>query len=230
MSVVGGTAHQRWELLASVMESCRYRNYKLIVFMAEYSDLMSDHGDQIRELCASIPNAELLEATAEWCAKLTELDRALAEKQKLDDTICIFIGLELANMEFSRLPDRSSSGGAGGGSFMSVLSKYAMPAAEGAASPAQPQEEFNALPIIDRLFSSGARNGIRCITEVSVYRQFSKVLKIRDMCRHKIAFSMGADDCLMYLGNSSYQKSIGQFAVYSNGGKEVKKLLPYRRA
>ena len=48
------------------------------------------------------------------------------------------------------------------------------------------------------------------------------------MCRHKIAFSMSADDCLMYLGNSSFHKSIGQNAVYSNGGKEVKKLLPYK--
>lgn len=84
------------------------------------------------------------------------------------------------------------------------------------------------MPIIDRLFSSGARNGIRCIAEVSVYRQFSKILRIKDMCRHKVAFSMSADDCLMYLGNSNYQKSIGQFAVYSNGGKEIKKLLPYR--
>lgn len=87
---------------------------------------------------------------------------------------------------------------------------------------------FNATPIIDKLFSSGARNGIRCVTEASVYRQFSKILKIKDMCRHKVAFSMSADDCLMYLGNSNFQKSIGQNAVYGDGGKEVKKLLPYK--
>lgn len=85
----------------------------------------------------------------------------------------------------------------------------------------------DSLPI-DKLFSSGARNGIRCITEVSVYRQFSRILKIKDMCRHKVAFSMSADDCLMYLGNSNFQKSIGQNAVYGDGGKEVKKLLPYK--
>ena len=39
---------------------------------------------------------------------------------------------------------------------------------------------------------------------------------------------MSADDCLMYLGNSNFQKCIGQNAVYGDGGKEVKKLLPYK--
>ena len=98
-----------------------------------------------------------------------------------------------------------------------------------AAAVEQPTiAEYNALPIIDKLFASGARCGIRCVAEFSVYRNFSKILKIKDMCRHKIAFSMSADDCLMYLGNSSFQKSIGQNAVYNNGGKEVKKLLPYK--
>ena len=43
-----------------------------------------------------------------------------------------------------------------------------------------------------------------------------------------ISFSMSADDCLMYLGNSNFQKSIGHNAVYGDGGKEVKKLLPYK--
>ena len=66
------------------------------------------------------------------------------------------------------------------------------------------------------------------MAEVSVYRQFAKILKIREMCKHRVAFSMSADDCLMYLGNSNFQKSIGKFAVYSDGGKDIKKLLPYQ--
>ena len=125
------------------------------------------------------------------------------------------------------LPDRNG-GSAAGNSFLSAINRYAVPDSFAPPVPAAPPAEFNALPIIDRLFSSGARSGIRCITEVSVYRQFGKILRIKDMCRHKVAFSMSADDCLMYLGNSNYQKSIGQFAVYNNGGKEIKKLLPYR--
>ena len=44
----------------------------------------------------------------------------------------------------------------------------------------------------------------------------------------EVTVSMSADDCLMYLGNSNFQKSIGQNAVYGDGGKEVKKLLPYK--
>lgn len=231
LAIVGGTAYQRWELLASIMQSCRYRNYKLVVFMAEYSDLMSDFGNDIRQMCAQVPNAEIMETSEEWCAKLSELESIVDDRRNVGDIICVFVGLEIANIELSRLPDKNGNTGSTGRSFLDTISKYATPV-DGASSanetPVAEVTAFNATPIIDKLFSSGARNGIRCITEVSVYRQYSKILKIKDMCRHKVAFSMSADDCLMYLGNSNFQKSIGQNAVYSDGGKEVKKLLPYK--
>lgn len=232
LAIVGGTAYQRWELLASIMQSCRYRNYKLVVFMAEYSDLMSDYGRDIRNMCEQIPNAEILETNEEWCSKLSELEQIIDERRNTEDIICIFVGLEIANIELGRLPDKNGGSASTGRSFLDTISKYATPvdgASPASIAPAPAAlTAFNATPIIDKLFSSGARNGIRCITEVSVYRQFSKILKIKDMCRHKVAFSMSADDCLMYLGNSNFQKSIGQNAVYGDGGKEVKKLLPYK--
>lgn len=231
LAIVGGTAYQRWELLASIMQSCRYRNYKLLVFMAEYSDLMSDHGADVRALCQQIPNAELMETTEAWCRKLSELETLIDERQNTEDIICVFVGLEIANIELGRLPNKNSGSSAVGGlSFMDTISKYATPVADTPAAAPAPtvSEAFNATPIIDKLFSAGARNGIRCVTEVSVYRQFAKILKIKDMCRHKVAFSMSADDCLMYLGNSNFQKNIGTNAVYGDGGKEVKKLLPYK--
>ncbi len=232
LSIVGGTAYQRWELLASIMKSCKYRNYKLVVFMAEYSDLMSDFGMDIRKLCNSIPNAELLETMEEWCDKLDELEKVIDNRRNTEETICIFIGLEIANIEMGRLPDKIGNGDSSKKSFLATISKYATPVGsqeiESNTFNEPAPQAYNAMPIIDKLFSSGARNGIRCVTEVSVYRQFSRILKIKDMCRHKIAFSMSADDCLMYLGNSNFQKSIGQNAVYGDGGKEVKKLLPYK--
>lgn len=231
LAIVGGTAYQRWELLASIMQSCRYRNYKLLVFMAEYSDLMSDYDADIRQLCSQIPNSEIMETNEEWCSKLSELESIIDERRNTEDIICIFVGLEIANIELGRLPDKNGGSASTGRSFLDTISRYATPV-DGDAVAAAPAPAvttaFNATPIIDKLFSSGARNGIRCVTEVSVYRQFSKILKIKDICRHKVAFSMSADDCLMYLGNSNFQKSIGQNAVYGDGGKEVKKLLPYK--
>lgn len=232
LAVVGGTAYQRWELLAAIIKSCKYRNYKLLVFMAEFSDLMSDFAPDIRRMCQEIPGAELMENLEEWCDKLNELNHIIDERKSTEDVICVFIGLEIANVEFSRLPDKSGNSPGSSRSFLDTINKYATPVGEAETTTelTHPQKDatFNATPIIDKLFSSGARSGIRCITEVSVYRQFSKILKIKDMCRHKVAFSMSADDCLMYLGNSNFQKSIGQNAVYGNGGKEVKKLLPYK--
>lgn len=232
ISIVGGTAHQRWEILASIIQSCRYRNYKLLVFMAEYSDLMSDYCYDIRELCRSVPDAELLETYEDWCSKLDQLSVLVDSRQNKEDIVCVFIGLEIAKIEFSRFPQKSDSRSRGLQSFDDALS--AKLAALGMTSDLLDEPEdttenlFDALPIIDTLFSSGARNGIRCVTEVSVYRQFEAILHLKDMCRHRIAFSMSADDCLMYLGSSSYQKSIENDAVYSDGSKEVKKLLPYR--
>lgn len=232
LAIVGGTAYQRWELLASIMRSCKYKNYKLLVFMAEFSDLMSDFAPDIRRMCQEIPRAELMETLEEWCNKLEILGNMIEERKNNEDIICVFIGLEIANIELSRLPDKNDNRFGGSRSFLDTIGKYATPIAETESTAELVQHEtneaFNATPIIDKLFSSGARNGIRCVTEVSVYRQFSKILKIRDMCRHKVAFGMSADDCLMYLGNSNFQKSIGKYAIYSDGSKEVKKLLPYK--
>ena len=131
LGIVGGTARQRWELLASIMQSCRCRGYRMLVFMAEYSDLASDFGRNIREVCDSVPNAELLETTAQWCARLGEIDDALTEKRPMEDTICIFIGLEIAHVELGRLSDRHGGGGGGASSFLSTISRYA-------ADPANP--------------------------------------------------------------------------------------------
>ena len=232
LAIVGGTAYQRWELLAAIMRSCKYRNYKLLVFMAEFSDLMCDFASDIRLMCQEIPEAELMESLEEWCSTLASLEKLVDERKNTEDIICMFIGLEIANVEFSRLPDKDGKRSGSSRSLFDTISKYATPAAEtktvGGPTPVEISEAFNATQIIDKLFSLGARNSIRCIAEVSVYRQFSKILKIKDMCRHKVAFSMSADDCLMYLGNSNFQKRIGQNAVYCDGGKEVKILLPYK--
>ena len=173
-----------------------------------------------------------METLEEWCSKLDSLEKLIDERKNTEDIICVFIGLEIANVEFGRLPDKGDNRSGGTRSFLDTISKYASPVAGTETNveptPGETSKAFNATSIIDKLFSSGARNGIRCITEVSVYRQFSKILKIERMCRHKVAFSMSADDCMMYLGNSNFQKSIGQYAVYNDGGKEVKKLLPYK--
>lgn len=228
LSVVGGTAYQRWELLSAVMRSCRYRDYKLLVFMAEYSDLMCDFAEEIRNLCSTVPNAELVETTEQWCAKLDMLEDIIDQHKKAEDIVCVFIGLELANIEFNRLPSKGEPSAAA--AYQSSVYQYCQPVGDLTQSREMPASiaEFNAMPIIEKLFSFGSRSGLRCVTEVSVYRQFDSILHIKDMCRHKIAFSMSADDCMMYLGNSNFQKHIGQHAIYSNGGADVKKLFPYK--
>ena len=232
ISIVGGTALQRWELIASVMQSCRYKNYKMLVFMAENSDLMRDYAIDIRKYRLNVPNAELMEDYQSWCNKLEQLESIVNTRQNREDILCLFIGLEIAKLDFSRMPQKQGSHTKELESFDSLLNKKfaELGMMTDAADNLYDEETdlFDALPIIEQLFSTGARNGIRCLVEVSVYRQFESMLHLSDMCRHKIAFSMSSDDCLRYLGSSSFQKSIGKDAVYTDGAKEVKKLLPYK--
>lgn len=235
MSILGGTVLQRWEVLHAVMESCRFRGYRLLVFMAEFSDMMSDHGREIREACRAIPGAELLETTEQWCAGLEQLHEAVKARQsQREDTVCVFIGLETAAEFFGRLPEKSgaTAGPMVGNPFQMAAGMFGPPVGGTGVMPPVPQPtapgEFNAMPMIDTLFSEGSRYGIRCVAEISVYRQFSKLLRLRDMCRHRIAFQMDSDDCLQYLGSSRAQAIIGEFAIYGNGGRTYKKLLPYK--
>ena len=237
LAIVGGTAYQRWELIVSIFRSCLLKSYKLYVFMAEYSDLMTDYGQDIIQICNGIPSAELMISYEEWCNKLDKLEELIDNKSNTEDVICLFIGLEIANIELSRMGKRNDTRKATSSFSASIdaiearMAQLQMKYQDNTVDNVQVEkvsELFDATPIIEKLFSSGARTGIRCITEVSVYRQFSKILRIKDMCRHKVAFSMSADDCLMYLGNSGFQKSIGNNAVYGDGGKEVKKLITYK--
>ena len=178
------------------MRSSVERNYQLKVFMSEYSDLMVDHGEEIRAFCRQNESIRLVETTAEWCAELKELESVMENKLPVGDTVCMFIGLEVAAQEFSRLPDRNGASDSfskfSSGSFLSSL----MAQQPESSAPKVEPEEFNAMPIIRKLFSSGARYSIRCVCEVSVYRQMRELVKLEDMCKHRIAYSMSADDCI----------------------------------
>ncbi len=231
LAIVGGTSYQRWELITAILKSCNYKKYRLKLFLAEFSDLSNDFEKEINELCKEISNAELFKNYEEWCKGLSEIESMIDSRENTEDIVCVFIGLEIANIEMSRLPDRFTKE-SNLNPFLATINKYAVPAngelTDVSLDHPECNKEYNALPIVEKLFSSGARYGIRCVTEVSVYRQFSKILKIKDMCRHKIAFDMSADDCLMYLGSSNFQKSIGENAIYSDGGKTIRKIIPYK--
>lgn len=237
IAIVGGSAMQRLSVLASIMQSCRLKGYNLIVFMAEYSDLMNDYESEIRSLCKSVPKAKLSVTLEEWCEELEELEKAVNSNDNSEDTICMFIGLETQIPEFDKLEQRGNSGtGQTVNAVLASLRQFGTPVGdfEDTALTADESDNagkkatFNASPIIDKLFSNGSRKGIRCVAEVSVQRKYAKLLNLKNVCSHKIAFAMSSDDCMMFLGNGSYQKSIGENAVYNNGEKGVKKLVPYK--
>ena len=74
---------------------------ELLVFMAEFSDLTSDFAPDIRRMCQEIPGAELMETLEEWCAKLNSLETLIDERRNTEDIVCMFIGLEIANVELN---------------------------------------------------------------------------------------------------------------------------------
>ena len=204
---------------------------------------MSEYGEEISKSCSDSPNVELMISIEEWCKKLTELEKRMRTKTNADksNTLCLFIGLEITSVEMSRLVKKdnrakrqTSIGGVNFSDFlegddMNVYLEQDDELGTGMnnGDSDDESEEFDAMPIIRELFSLGTRTGIRCVVEATGYRLFKKDIGVGDMCRHRIAFDMTSEDCTFYLGTSSFQSRIGQFAVYGNGGKEVMKLLPF---
>lgn len=165
-----------------------------------------------------------METNEEWCSKLSELESIIDERRNTEDIICIFVGLEIANIELGRLPDKNGGSASTGRSFLDTISRYATPV-DGDAVAAAPAPAvttaFNATPIIDKLFSSGARNGIRCVTEVSVYRQFSKILM--ELSYDKAALQEYMDD-IGSVGESLRRAKDESFSLYNSCKQQYTRL------
>jgi hypothetical protein len=103
ISIVGGSARQRMEIISAAIDSVKYRGYKLYLFAASHSDIMREYKNVIREKIADIPNAEFVADQAGWERSLAsisaKLDRASDDNSEIVDTICIFIGLESIGRE-----------------------------------------------------------------------------------------------------------------------------------
>ena len=71
-------------------------------------------------MCQEYPGAELMETLEEWCSKLDSLEKLIDERKNTEDIICVFIGLEIANVELGRLPDKDGNRSGGTRAFLEI--------------------------------------------------------------------------------------------------------------
>lgn len=244
LSVLGGDASQRWELLTSVLRSCDRGGYKLYVFADDNSEIMDSYYEEIKNLCDWIPDAELVVDYKDWCTKLVALEKRIDDRLNDENIVCVFIGMKNAYDNFSIMPERIIEAKPSNTTqkltkYMSVIEQMKMEAMtakqvdadEGRVIPKQ--AEFNVIPIIQKMIVHGPVCRIHSVVEFAVYDEFKQILSV-DRFKNRIAFKMDNDSD----GNYSYLGSIkaadkfeknAKYAFYKDGNK-LRKLIPYQKS
>lgn len=225
MAIVGGNIRQRWDVLRAVILSCRRNGYKPLVFLAEKHNLPKPLTIQLRELCSQTPGAQLLDTYDMWIDALKRLNRIIEEQEESDDTVCLFVNMEVAEKALQKISEQPVQGASSSDvSFLiNHLSQYGGGLTQ---NPAQTQF-VNPLALIREMLESGYRSNIYCVAEVDSASSFNRVFHHAELFRHRIAFDMSKDSLLSYIGRSQDHQKIGQNAIYFGGGSVTYKLLPY---
>ncbi len=223
--IVGGEAEKRWDIIAAVINSCKYiKNVAIDIFVAQDSDLDIKMGGRIEEKCKEA--GAVIRRTAErWCERILELYNAVKERKNIGNTICVFAGMEVMRLEMEQYATHTAVNNSPLG--IDFSSPFAIKESN-SIMETETDECFNCIPMIETIFKFGSRLGVSCIAEISVYRELRSFRWIEDTCVHKIALKMSGDDAVSYLGRSSYADQIGDFAVCYNGGVRVEQLIPYK--
>ena len=227
LSIVGGKPLQRWEVVRSVLLSCRRNGYEPLVFLPKGSNFKPIE-EPIRRLCREIPKAKLMETYSQWCAELLRLKKRMADLEDTDQTVCIFLNLELAAEDLKEYPEwRAEDTAPEPVSFADrLLMQYA-------AKPADqtPGKVFNAMPIIRQLLKSGYRSNLYSVAEIGTAMAFEGMFREREVSQHRIAFSMSAESMSRYLGSRQDHDKIAEgseLGLYYGSGSRLYKLLPYQ--
>lgn len=245
---VGGSEEEQFQLLMSQVYSMqRVPGHRIILLADSYSRLFDLCKEKISELMEQDSDIEMYSSMEDICRKIYELAESLKDRRKENKTLVIWIGLEDLYDEFQNAPDKKLKA-------YSIVSekkkatvndrladKWSQLFGENMFSEPETSEEedfqmddeelvYNALEDIVSLFQSGPRNGIfHSVIYDTVYPVRNNRQIRTEYFRHKIAFVMGKDDCLDFLGRSNLLEGMEQqrgVAGYYDG-KVLKKFITY---
>lgn len=229
LSIAGGTMFQRWEVIRSVLLSCRRNGYAPMVFLPPNSDLR-ESTVYLRRLCRQIPNAWLLEDYSQWCDALVQLEKRMDTREDTGETVCLFLNLGLAAEDLAKLPKRGTSKQAAAPvTAASRAMMYAGNVSESASAPPEEETAFNAMDLIHQILKSGYRSNLYSLVEVGSIQDLSSLFRYNDQrFGHRIAFKMSADNAQTYLGKRRDFDQLPDGCALYSGGSTIYKLLPYQ--
>lgn len=247
---VGGVEEEQIQLILSTVFSWkRVPGHKIVLFADEYCQIFNLYEEEFRRLQSEDPEITVYSGIREICLGIRKLVEEGADRSRENRTLAIWLGLDELYDEFQRYPEKSyvqKQLHKNPKKESSVLSdqledKWAllfgdeMDEAETGKNNEEFQddelEEYNAIEDIVWLIQTGPRNGIfQMIVYDNTYPiRNNRKIKPEDF-RHKLAFSMGRDECGEYLGRNMLldgmenQKGV---AAYYDGKGQVRKFLPY---
>lgn len=247
---VGGVEEEQIQLILSTVFSWkRVPGHKIVLFADEYCQIFNLYEEEFRRLQSEDPEITVYSGIREICLGIRKLVEEGADRSRENRTLAIWLGLDELYDEFQRYPEKSyvqKQLHKNPKKESSVLSdqledKWALLFGDEKDETETEQndeefqedelEEYNAIEDIVWLIQTGPRNGIfQMIVYDNTYPiRNNRKIKPEDF-RHKLAFSMGRDECGEYLGRNMLldgmenQKGV---AAYYDGKGQVRKFLPY---
>ncbi len=249
---VGGLEEEQIQLILSAVSSWkRVPGHKIVLFADEYCQIFNLYEQEFRRLQGEDPGIAVYSGIRKICGGIRRLVEEAADRSRENRTLVIWLGLDELYDEFQRYPEKSYvqmqlQPHKNPEKESKILSdqledKWALLFGNGTDETEEEendeefwedeQEEYNAIEDIVWLIQTGPRSGIfQMIVYDNTYPiRNNRKIKPEDF-RHKLAFSMGRDECGEYLGRNmlldGMENQKGVVAYYDGRG-QVHKFLPY---
>lgn len=247
---VGGLEEEQIQLILSAVSSWRrVPGHNIVLFADEYCQIFNLYEEEFQRLQKEDPEITVYSGIGAVCSGIRRLIEEGTDRDRENRTLVIWLGLDELYDEFQRYPDKSyvqlqqhrSREKEPKGLTDQLEDKWALLFGDETEETEMGEsaeefrddelEEYNAIEDIVWLIQTGPRNGIfQMIVYDNTYPiRNNRKIKPEDF-RHKLAFSMGRDECGEYLGRNMLldgmenQKGV---AAYYDGKGQVRKFLPY---
>lgn len=253
MSVGGMEEEQKSLLLSQIRSMQRVPEHKIVVLADSYSRLFDMCEDDLLDLQDEDQGIEIYSHMEDICRQINILLSQANDRKRENRTLVIWIGLEDIYEEFknysdkkpacfSNITEKSGKKENADASASALDDKWALLFGEDPEEKEEQEDEvqeededeeiYNAIEDVVNLLHSGPRNGIfnYVIYDTTYPIRNNRMIKVDDF-RHKLAFSMGKDECGEFLGRTNLldgmEKQNGVAAYYDGKGK-IKKFVPYQ--
>lgn len=249
---VGGQEEEQMQLVLGAVSSWqRIPGHKIMIFADEYCQIFDMYERVFLQLQDTDKEISVITGCGSICEGIRSLIEETADRKRENRTLVLWLGLDEIYDEFQRYPEESHAekilkAEKRPDKKLQEISeqlddKWDLLFGEGeketknVPDPENEEtwedDEYNATEDLIWLIQNGPRNGVfQMVVYDNTYPiRNNRRIKPEDF-RHKLAFSMGRDECGEYLGRNMLldgmenQKGI---AAYYDGRGQVKKFIPY---